>query len=93
MIEIIGFVAAILSSSAGLFQVIKTLKKGKTEDLSLLMWLAQSSGVTLWLIYALAIGSMPMIASGSFSLLCALILVGMMVKNHLTRLSENLKLK
>lgn len=93
MIEIIGFVAGILTSAAGLFQVIKTLKQGKTEDLSLLMWLSQSSGVTLWLIYALAIGSLPMIVANGFSLFCALILVGMMVKNHLIRLPENLKLK
>lgn len=85
MVEIIGFVAGILTSAAGLFQVIKTLKQGKTEDLSILMWLAQSSGVLLWLIYALIINNLPMIAANGFSLLCALILVGAMIKNHLTQ--------
>jgi len=72
---IIGIIAAILTTSAFLPQVVKTLKTGKTEDLSLITFLMILVGTILWFIYGYSLGDKPlMFANGITAALSAVIL-------------------
>jgi MtN3 and saliva related transmembrane protein len=68
MIEVIGLVAATLTTVSFLPQAIKTFKTKKTKDLSLPMYLALTVGVVLWLIYGLNIQSLPIILANAVTL-------------------------
>ena len=52
-IEIIGLIAAILTTSAYVPQVIKTLKVKDVESLSLTMYVVMFLGVLMWLTYGI----------------------------------------
>ena len=60
-VEIIGFVAAVLTTSAFVPQVYKTWKSKSAESLSLTMYLVFFVGIILWLIYGISINSLAMI--------------------------------
>lgn len=76
----IGFIAAILTTAAFLPQVIKAHHSHHTKDLSLLMYLFFASGIFLWLIYGIMIGSLPVIIANLVSLFLSLYLVYLKIK-------------
>jgi MtN3 and saliva related transmembrane protein len=59
--EIIGLVAAVLTTSAYVPQVYKTWKKKEADDLSLVMYTVMFVGIVLWLIYGIYLKSLAMI--------------------------------
>ena len=59
MTQWIGFVAGLLTAFAFLPQVLKTWRTRSSGDLSAMMLTAQSTGVALWIVYGIAIGSTP----------------------------------
>lgn len=67
--EIVGFVAATLTTLAYLPQVIKTWKSKSAADLSLGLFSILTTGVFLWLVYGIMIGNGPIIASNIITLL------------------------
>lgn len=62
-IEILGFVAASITTAAFLPQVYKTWKTKSAESLSLSMLLIFMVGVLCWLVYGVLIDSFPIIAA------------------------------
>lgn len=74
-IEILGFLAAILTTSAYLPQVYKIWKTKNTESVSLTMYLVMFLGVFLWLIYSLFIKSFPLIIANTLTLLIIIIIL------------------
>lgn len=75
-IEIVGLVAATLTTSAFVPQVFKTYRNKSTKDVSLTMYLVLLAGTILWLIYGINIQSSAVIlANGVTSLLVILILL------------------
>ena len=60
-IEIVGFVAAILTTSAFVPQVYKAWKTKDVEAISLTMFVVMLIGVLLWLVYGFYIGSLSMV--------------------------------
>jgi MtN3 and saliva related transmembrane protein len=60
-IEILGYIAAFLTTAAFLPQTIKTIKSRDTASISLAMYVMFTTGIALWLGYAFLIKSMPMI--------------------------------
>ena len=66
---VIGFIAAALTTFAFLPQTIRILRTKNTNSISLGMYIAMVSGVTLWLIYGLAINSLPIIAANGITLI------------------------
>ena len=60
-IEIIGMVAAVLTTLSFLPQVIKTYKEKSADSLSMLMLVAFLLGVILWFVYGVMKNSMPLI--------------------------------
>lgn len=81
MVELIGFVAAFLTTVAFVPQVIKVYKTNKTEDLSLLTFSMFSTGVFLWLIYGLYIESYPVIIANIITFILAMYILVKIIKN------------
>lgn len=66
--ELIGYAAAVITTASFLPQLARAWKTRKTKDVSLLMLIALSSGIILWLIYGIMIGKMPIIAANAVTL-------------------------
>lgn len=72
MIEAVGFIGGASTTMAFVPQVIKTYRTRSADDLSLIMYMVFTLGVTCWLLYGLGIGSMPVIAANAVTLLLVL---------------------
>ncbi|SNR55259.1 SemiSWEET family sugar transporter [Lutibacter flavus] len=73
--EIVGLIAAILTTSAFVPQVVKVWRSKSTESLSLTMYLAFFIGIVLWLVYGIHLNSLAMILSNIVTGVLALILI------------------
>jgi MtN3 and saliva related transmembrane protein len=62
-IEVVGTLAAVLTTTAFFPQAIKIIRTRETGGLSLSMYLMLVSGVAMWLFYGLLIGSRPLIVA------------------------------
>jgi len=67
MTELIGYIAAFLTTLSFLPQVIKTLKTRDTSGISLLMYSMFVLGVALWLIYGILIGNRVIVIANSIT--------------------------
>lgn len=65
--NMIGSIAAILTTFAFLPQVIKVIKTKDTESIALGMYLMQVLGIALWLAHGLVIQDLPLILANSVS--------------------------
>lgn len=75
--EIVGLIAAVLTTSAFVPQVYKTWKTKDVEGVSLSMFIVMFIGILLWLIYGISINSFSMIIANivtSFLVLCIIIM-------------------
>jgi len=81
MTKLIGFIAAILTTSAFIPQALKTIKTKHTRDLSLIMYLAFSSGVLLWLIYGIILKDLPIILANSVTFIFASIILFLKIRH------------
>lgn len=79
-IFLIGSTAAVLTTFAFVPQLIKAAKSKKTGDLSLLMYVLFSLGVSLWMVYGILLGEAPIIIANALSLIMGLYLVCLKVK-------------
>ena len=68
MADFVGYIAAILTTSAFLPQAIKAFRTRSTKDISLMMWLMLFTGVACWLMYGVLIRSGPVIATNAVTL-------------------------
>ncbi|MEM7186219.1 MAG: SemiSWEET transporter [Bacteroidota bacterium] len=66
-VEILGFVAAVFTTSGFLPQVIKTWRTKNVNALSLTMYLVLFTGMFLWLVYGIYKNSLALIASNVVS--------------------------
>ena len=74
-IEIIGFIAAVLTTAAFLPQVYQTWKTKDVSSLSLPMLILFFIGILLWLIYGFLKESLPMIFANSITILSDFLLM------------------
>lgn len=79
-IELVGGLAALLTTLCWLPQALKLLRTRETRDLSLIAYAAFSAGVLLWLLYGLLIGSVPVIAANAVTLVLALGIVSLKLR-------------
>jgi MtN3 and saliva related transmembrane protein len=80
--EIIGFIAAILTTAAFVPQVYKTWKTKDVKGISLTMFLVMFTGVILWLIYGYCINSLSMILANTVTALLIFALIIFRFKYH-----------
>ncbi len=74
-IEILGLVAALLTTAAFLPQVYKTWKTKSTDSLSLSMLFIFVSGVLCWLVYGFLIDSLPIILANFVTAISGFVLL------------------
>ena len=79
-VDIFGFIAAILTTSAFLPQVVKTIREKNTKSLSLPMYLILTSGLLLWLAYGILIKDWALIIANSITGVLALIILAAIIK-------------
>jgi len=68
MAELIGLIAAILTTACYVPQAWHVVKERNTEGISLLAYSTLFCGVSLWLVYGLMLGSFPLILANALSL-------------------------
>jgi len=74
--EIVGLVAATLTTSSFVPQVYRAYKTKDVEGVSLTMFIAMFIGVLLWLIYGFYLKSLSMVIANIItSVLCFMILI------------------
>ena len=71
----VGFVAGLLTAVAFFPQVLKTWRTRSADDLSTAMLCAQSAGVALWIVYGVAIESLPVILANAVTLILSVALL------------------
>lgn len=71
IVEVIGGVAAVLTTIAFVPQVVKSWRTRSTRDVSLGMFLILSTGMSLWLVYGILLGSLPLIVANVVTLALA----------------------
>ncbi len=74
-IEVLGFIAATLTTSAFLPQVYKTWKTKCADSLSMSMLVIFEIGVLCWLVYGFFIDSFPVIISNLITAVSGFLLI------------------
>ena len=74
-VDLFGYFAAILTTSAFLPQMIKTLKTKKAEDVSLTTLIMFIVGVLSWIIYGYKISSTPILIANLITLILNLLIL------------------
>ncbi|KYC45553.1 MAG: MtN3/saliva family protein [Candidatus Methanofastidiosum methylothiophilum] len=80
IINVIGLLAAFLTTASSLPQVIKTIRLKETRDISFWMWAFLSLGIFFWLIYGILRNDIPIILANGISLFLVLIVLGLKIK-------------
>lgn len=79
--DLLGYLAAILTTTAFIPQAVRVWRTRRTQDLSLGMYSVFTAGVALWLAYGLIIRAWPVAAANAITLLLALFILVMKVKH------------
>ena len=79
-VEILGLIAATLTTAAFVPQVYKTWKNKSVEDISLTMYTVLLIGVLLWLVYGVFINSLPVILANGITSALLILMVLMKLK-------------
>jgi MtN3 and saliva related transmembrane protein len=75
MTNLLGAVAGTLTTIAFVPQVFKTWRTRRADDVSLGMLLMFTIGVTLWMIYGLILGAIPIIAANGVTIVLAISMI------------------
>ena len=78
--ELIGYAAAILTTTAFIPQAWLTWRSRRVDGVSLGMYIIFTLGITLWLGYGLLIGAWPIIAANAITLPLAVFIVSMKIR-------------
>ena len=80
MTDMIGLVAAMLTTISFLPQTLLVLRTGRTDGISLCMYALFTTGVAGWLIYGCLVGSLPVILANAVTLALAATILGLKVR-------------
>jgi MtN3 and saliva related transmembrane protein len=69
--EILGYLAAVLTTGSFLPQALHTLRSRDVSGISLAMYSAFTAGVALWIAYGIALGEWPIIVANAVTLALA----------------------
>jgi MtN3 and saliva related transmembrane protein len=80
-LDLLGYVAASLTTIAFVPQAVKTIRSRDTQAISLWMYVTFSAGIVLWFAYGVAIDSWPIILSNIVSFLLAATILALKVRH------------
>jgi len=84
MTDMIGLIAAMLTTVSFLPQTIMVLRTGQTAGISLFMYSLFTAGVAGWLAYGLLQNSLPIIVANAITLILAAVILAMKIL-HVSR--------
>ena len=87
--EIIGYIAATLTTTSFLPQAIMTIKTRDTESLSLGMYSAFTLGVLLWLVYGIYLADKAIIYANAITFCLSSSILFIKVYNTMTKKAGN----
>lgn len=76
-----GYLAAVMTTLAFVPQAAKTIRSKDTRSISLGMYVVFTIGIAFWLVYGIALNSMPMILSNIVTFLLSATILGMKLKH------------
>lgn len=77
---VLGFVAAILTTSSFLPQALKTIRTKNTSGISLFMYSLFSLGTLMWLIYGWYSDNLPIMVANAVTLIFAVVVLFYKIK-------------
>ena len=83
LIELVGTLAASLTTAAFFPQAIKTIRTRETNGLSIGMYSLLVTGVAMWLLYGVMIGNWPLILANAIVLLPQAAILLLLLQRHL----------
>ena len=91
-IQILGYLAAILTTAANFPQTYKIIKTKSTDDISVNTYLLLTAGCGLWVAYGILNKDLPIIIANSISTsICIIILILKSInKKQLNKLNEKI---
>ena len=81
LMEYVGYAAALCMTAAYVPQVLKVWRTRETKDISLETFAALAAGLSLWLIYGIWSGDIPIIAANSITLLLTSTILYLKIKH------------
>jgi MtN3 and saliva related transmembrane protein len=78
--DIIGSLAAIMTTVSFMPQVLHTLRTKDVSGISLGMYSVFTVGVSLWLVYGILLGELPIIIANAITVALASTILGMKLK-------------
>ncbi|MBN8212964.1 MAG: SemiSWEET family sugar transporter [Xanthomonadales bacterium] len=76
-----GYIAAVMTTLAFVPQAIKTIRTRDTRSISLGMYVVFTAGIAMWLVYGIALDSMPMILANIVTFLLSATILGLKLKH------------
>lgn len=80
MVEMIGLAAAVLTTGSFIPQVIQIFKTRDVSSISLVMYIAFTVGVFLWLLYGILNAQISVILANSITFVLALMILSLKIK-------------
>lgn len=74
-LDLLGFVAAAVTTACFLPQALRVVRTGDTRSLSLAMYALFVAGLVLWLAYGVFLRSLPIILANTLTLLQAAVIL------------------
>ena len=81
--DLIGYIAAFLTTLSFFPQALKTLRSRDTHSISLRMYLLFTTGVMFWSIYGWMVGDGPVLIANLITLVPAVIIPVLKLSNYL----------
>jgi MtN3 and saliva related transmembrane protein len=79
--EWVGYLAAAMTTLSFVPQAVKTIRTRDTRSISLGMYVVFTAGIAMWLIYGIALKSMPMILANIVTFLLSATILGLKLKH------------
>lgn len=76
-----GYLAAMMTTLAFVPQAIKTIRSKDTRSISLGMYVVFTTGIGFWLVYGIALNSMPMILANIVTFLLSGTILALKLKH------------
>lgn len=76
-----GYLAAAMTTLAFVPQAVKTIRTRDTRSISLGMYIVFTAGIAMWLVYGIALNSMPMILANIVTFLLSATILGLKLKH------------
>jgi MtN3 and saliva related transmembrane protein len=78
--ELIGYVAASLTTASFVPQAWKTFRSRDVSGISLMMYSMFTAGIALWLAYGLLLGAWPIVVANTITLCLACAILAMKLR-------------